>query len=104
MNKFKQGTQKQVLYDYLLAGKSITTKGAMIDLGIADLQGCIRNLKEAGVPIETIDQKVRTRYTKKDGSPKYASIRIRNQWLPVLGYEISLGNSRSLKISNSSNL
>ncbi len=72
---FKQGTQKQVLYDYLLTGKSITTKGAMLDLGIADLQGCIRNLKEAGVPIETIDQKVHTRYKKKDGSPKYAYIR-----------------------------
>ena len=72
---FKQGTQKQVLYDYLLTGKSITTKGAMIDLGIADLQGCIRNLKEAGVLIETIDQKVHTRYTKKDGSPKYAYVR-----------------------------
>lgn len=34
---FKEGTQKQILYDYLLTGKSITTKGAMIDLGIADL-------------------------------------------------------------------
>ena len=46
---FKTGTHKQILYDYLLLGKSITTKEAMIDLGIADLQGTIRNLKKEGV-------------------------------------------------------
>ena len=31
MIKFTEGTQKQVLYDYLLLGKAITTKKAMID-------------------------------------------------------------------------
>ena len=72
---FKEGTQKQVLYDYLLTGKAITTKKAMIDLGIADLQSVIRDLKKAGVPIDTRDIKVHTRYTKKDGSPKYAYVR-----------------------------
>ncbi len=72
---FREGTQKQILYDYLLKGNAITTKKAMLDLGIGDLQGCIRNLKEAGVPIDTRDIKVHTRYTKKDGSPKYAYVR-----------------------------
>ena len=40
---FKWGTHKQVLYDYLSTGKKITTKDAMIDLGIGDLQGTIRD-------------------------------------------------------------
>ena len=53
---FKTGTHKQILYDYLLLGKSITTKEAMIDLGIGDLQGVIRNLKKEGVAIETKDK------------------------------------------------
>ena len=75
MIKFTEGTQKQVLYDYLLLGKAITTKKAMIDLGIADLQSVIRDLKKAGVFIDTRDIKVHTRYTKKDGTPKYAYVR-----------------------------
>ena len=75
MIKFKPGTHKQILYDYLLTGKSITTRAAMIDLGIGDLQGVIRDLKKEGVYINTKDVKVHTRYTKKDGSPKYAYVR-----------------------------
>jgi hypothetical protein len=75
MIKFKKGTHKQILYDYLLTGKSITTRAAMIDLGIGDLQGVIRDLKKEGVYINTKDVKVHTRYTKKDGSPKYAYVR-----------------------------
>ena len=75
MIKFKPGTHKQILYDYLLTGKSITTRGAMIELGIGDLQGVIRDLKKEGVYINTKDVKVHTRYTKKDGSPKYAYVR-----------------------------
>ena len=75
MKNFKQGTHKQVLYDYLLTGKSITTREAMIDLGIGHLQGVIRDLKKEGVYINTEDIKVRTRYTKSDGSPKYAYVR-----------------------------
>lgn len=75
MKNFKQGTHKQILYDYLLTGKSITTRAAMIDLGIGDLQGVIRDLKKEGVYINTKDVKVHTRYTKKDGSPKYAYVR-----------------------------
>ena len=75
MIKFKQGTHKQILYDYLLTGKSITTRAAMIELGIGDLQGVIRDLKKEGVYINTKDVKVHTRYTKKDGSPKYAYVR-----------------------------
>ena len=47
----------------------------MIDLGIGDLQGIIRDLKKAGVYIETTDKKVSTRYSKKDGSTKYAYIK-----------------------------
>ena len=75
MINFKQGTHKQILYDYLLTGKSITTREAMIELGIGDLQGVIRDLKKEGVYINTEDIKVHTRYTKKDGSPKYAYVR-----------------------------
>ena len=75
MIKFKPGTHKQILYDYLLTGKSITTRAAMIELGIGDLQGVIRDLKKEGVYINTKDVKVHTRYTKKDGSPKYAYVR-----------------------------
>ena len=75
MKNFKQGTHKQILYDYLLTGKSITTRDAMINLGIGDLQGIIRDLKKEGVYINTEDIKVHTRYTKKDGSPKYAYVR-----------------------------
>jgi hypothetical protein len=73
--KFKIGTQKQILHDYLQTGKVITTKTAINELGIADVQGCIRDLKKAGVNIQTINRKVNTRYTKADGSPKYAYIK-----------------------------
>ena len=73
--KFKIGTQKQILHDYLQTGKAITTKTAINELGIADVQGCIRDLKKAGVNIQTINRKVNTRYTKADGSPKYAYIK-----------------------------
>ena len=48
---FKQGTQKQILYDYLQTGKTITTRSAIIDLGIADLQSVIRDLKKEGYNI-----------------------------------------------------
>ena len=73
--KFKIGTQKQILHDYLQTGKAITTKTAINELGIADVQGCIRDLKKAGINIQTINRKVNTRYTKADGSPKYAYIK-----------------------------
>ena len=78
---FKKGTQKQILYDYLLTGKSITTKTAITELGFADLQGIIRDLKKSGINITTVNRKVSTRYTKDDGSPKYAYVK-----------EYSLGN------------
>ena len=75
MTKFKTGTQKQILHDYLLTGKSITTKTAITILGFADLQGIVRDLKKAGINIKTVNQKVKTRYTKADGSPKYAYVK-----------------------------
>ena len=71
----KDGTHKARLYDYLNNGNRVTTKDAMIDLGIGDLQGTIRDLKEAGVSIETEDIKVPTRYHKNDGSIKFAYVR-----------------------------
>ncbi len=43
----KHNTHKSRLYNYLQSN-SITTKDAIIHLGIADLQGTIRDLKEIG--------------------------------------------------------
>tara|TARA_R100000655_G_scaffold39614_1_gene74908 strand:- start:924 stop:1139 length:216 start_codon:yes stop_codon:yes gene_type:complete len=60
----KQGTQKHTLYTYLKEGKSISTFNAMYDLGIADLQGIIRNLKEEGINIQSKYITVNTRYNK----------------------------------------
>ena len=68
---FKWGTHKQVLYDYLSTGKIITTKTAMIDLGIGDLQGTIRDLKEDGVPIMSKYISVPTRYGKNATVKEY---------------------------------
>ena len=62
--KLKWGTHKQIVYDYLLKGNKITTRDAMIDLGIADLQGTIRDLKKAGVQIKDKYISVPTRYGK----------------------------------------
>ena len=70
----KQNTHKARLYNYLQSN-SITTKDAIIHLGIADLQGTIRDLKEIGIGIVTNDIKGPTRYSKKDGSTKYAYVR-----------------------------
>ena len=70
----KHNTHKSRLYNYLQSN-SITTKDAIIHLGIADLQGTIRDLKEIGIDIVTRDIKVPTRYSKKDGSTKYAYVR-----------------------------
>ena len=72
---FKIGTQKEVVYTYLSRGKTITTKEAIIKLGIADLQGVIRDLKREGVQIYSEDVKVPTRYIKSDGSVKMATVR-----------------------------
>jgi|TARA_R110002167_G_scaffold258400_1_gene464990 hypothetical protein len=70
----KPNTHKARLYNYLQSN-SITTKDAIIHLGIADLQGTIRDLKEIGIEIVTRDIKVPTRYSKLDGSTKYAYVR-----------------------------
>ena len=56
----KQGTQKHRLYSYLSAGNKISTFNAMFDLGIADLQGVIRNLKKEG--IQSKYKQVQTRF------------------------------------------
>tara|TARA_R110002020_G_scaffold120575_2_gene274789 strand:- start:3324 stop:3611 length:288 start_codon:yes stop_codon:yes gene_type:complete len=85
MNNFKQGTHKQILYDYLLKGKSVTTRSAMIELGLGDLQGTIRDLKKAGIDIITQEIKVPTRHNKPDGSIKHAHVK--EYSLDVLGYK-----------------
>ena len=68
---FKWGTHKQVVYDYLNKGKTLTTRTAMIDLGIGDLQGTIRDLKESGIPIESKYISVPTRYGKNATVKEY---------------------------------
>jgi hypothetical protein len=68
---FKWGTHKQIVFDYLSKGKVITTRTAMIDLGIGDLQGTIRDLKEAGVSIKSKYISVPTRYGKNATVKEY---------------------------------
>tara|TARA_R100000781_G_C4016435_1_gene105497 strand:+ start:389 stop:619 length:231 start_codon:yes stop_codon:yes gene_type:complete len=68
---FKWGTHKQIVFDYLNKGKKITTRTAMIDLGIGDLQGTIRDLKESGVAIESKYISVPTRYGKNATVKEY---------------------------------
>ena len=51
--------------------KTITTRTAMIDLGIGDLQGTIRDLKEAGVSIKDKYISVPTRYGKNATVKEY---------------------------------
>ena len=58
----KQGTQKHRLYNYLKEGNKISTFYAMYDLGIADLQGVIRDLKKEGVEINSEYKQVQTRF------------------------------------------
>ncbi len=58
----KQGTQKHRLYNYLKEGNKISTFNAMYDLGIADLQGVIRDLKKEGVEINSEYKQVQTRF------------------------------------------
>tara|TARA_R100000655_G_scaffold16558_1_gene35903 strand:- start:1396 stop:1611 length:216 start_codon:yes stop_codon:yes gene_type:complete len=58
----KQGTQKHRLYNYLKDGNKISTFNAMYDLGIADLQGVIRDLKKEGVEINSEYKQVQTRF------------------------------------------
>ena len=70
-NPFKYGTHKQIVYDYLLDGNTITTRTAMLDFGIGDLQGVIRNLKEAGITIESKYVSATTRYGKKATFKEY---------------------------------
>lgn len=72
MNKnFKLGTHKQIVYDYLNKGNKITTRTAMLDLGIGDLQGTIRDLKESGIPIHSKYISVPTRYGKNATVKEY---------------------------------
>tara|TARA_B100001094_G_scaffold7119_1_gene6355 strand:+ start:4651 stop:4878 length:228 start_codon:yes stop_codon:yes gene_type:complete len=68
---FKFGTHKQILFDYLRQGNKITTRDAMLDLGIGDLQGVIRDLKEAGVGIKDKYISVPTRYGKNATVKEY---------------------------------
>ena len=69
---FKQGPQKQILYDYLQTGKTITTRSAIIDLGIADLQSVIRDLKKAGISIHSKYISVPNRYGKQATVKEYS--------------------------------
>ena len=69
--KLKWGTHKQIVYDYLLKGNKITTRVAMIDLGVGDLQGTIRDLKKAGVQIKDKYISVPTRYGKNATVKEY---------------------------------
>ena len=68
---FKWGTHKQIVFDYLSKGKTITTRTAMIDLGIGDLQGIIRDLKKSGVSIKDKYISVPTRYGKNATVKEY---------------------------------
>ena len=68
---FKFGTHKQIVFDYLSKGNKITTRTAMIDLGIGDLQGTIRDLKESGVIIKDKYISVPTRYGKNATVKEY---------------------------------
>jgi|TARA_R110000823_G_scaffold252751_3_gene375308 hypothetical protein len=68
---FKLGTHKQIVFDYLNKGNKITTRTAMINLGIGDLQGTIRDLKESGVPIHSKYISVPTRYGKNATVKEY---------------------------------
>ena len=58
----KQGTQKYRLYNYLKDGNKISTFNAMYDLGIADLQGVVRDLKKEGVEINSEYKQVQPRF------------------------------------------
>ena len=75
MIEFKAGTHKQIVYDYLRIQGNLTTRKAMIECGIMDLQGVIRDLRKEGVDIATEYIKVETRYTKKNGEMKYAHVK-----------------------------
>ena len=68
---FKLGTHKQILFDHLNKGNKITTRDAMIHLGIGDLQGTIRDLKESGIPISSKYISVPTRYGKNATVKEY---------------------------------
>ena len=75
MNELKAGTHKQLVYDYLRTMGNLTTRKAMIELGIMDLQGVIRDLRKEDIDIATEYIKVETRYTKKNGVMKYAHVK-----------------------------
>jgi len=84
MNEFKAGTHKQIVYDYLRTMGNLTTRKAMIELGIMDLQGVIRDIKRSGIDIYSENIKVETRYTKSNGEMKYAYVK--EYSLPVIDY------------------
>lgn len=46
-------TQKQRVLEYLKTHKSITALDGIRELGVIDLAGVIRNLKQAGVDIDS---------------------------------------------------
>lgn len=50
---------------------SITTRTAMLDIGIADLQGVIRDLKKSGFTIESKWEKGVNRYGDKTPYKRY---------------------------------
>ena len=58
----KPGTQKHRLYNYLQDGNAVSTFNAMYDLGIADLQGVIRDLKNEGIQIQSKYKQMQTRF------------------------------------------
>ncbi len=58
MNEFKPGTHKQIVYDYLRTQGDLTTRKAMDELGIVDLQRVIRVLRRAGIEIHSENIKV----------------------------------------------
>ena len=84
MNEFKPGTHKQIVYDYLRTMGNLTTRKAMIECGVMDLQGVIRDLRKAGIDIYSENIIVDTSYTKSNGEMKYAYVK--EYSLPVIDY------------------
>ena len=75
MIEFKTGTHKQIVYDYLRTKGNLTTRKAMLECGIMDLQGVIRDLRKEDIQIDSEYIKVPTRYTKSNGELKYATVK-----------------------------
>ena len=68
-------TKKTIVLDYLKNHTGLDNRKAVIELGVGDLAGTIRDLRESGVNIMSVKMEGQDRYGNKTNYVEYRLVR-----------------------------